>query len=165
MSLKEKLEQNKPLSMIVMLCVIGLSLSSVCYYMLGGGGVVRDYEQAFFTVDDGVNYFAADAMNVTGFEHEGQIAYRAYIFRDGDGEPFVGYMERYTAAGRKAALKAMADSKAGKPTSLSLPLVDQEVKKPGDKSWTKRSNPRIGRVVRVVGVDGSSRKIEPVYPD
>jgi hypothetical protein len=104
--------------------------------------------QAYFTVDDGKTYFSAGMENVPPFQHDGQTAIRAYVFQCGTGEPFVGYVERYTPA----AHKAMVENRA----TPQHQIAGRELKKPGEAKWVKSTDRKAaGAIADVRCPDGS----------
>lgn len=111
--------------------------------------------RAYFTADDGKTYFAAGMENVPPFEHEGKSAVRAYVFRCGTGEPFVGYVERYVPE----AHKAMVENRA----TPQHQIAGRELKKPGESKWVRSDDRKAaGAIADVRCPDGSQP--EPLEP-
>src|SRR5947207_5059576 len=101
-----------------------------------------DPERAFFTVDDGKNWFVDDATRLAPFQHDGKEAVRAYVF-ECNGHRFVNHLERYTPDGKKAMTRLREVAKKGPPPGALIAAAQQngrEVKRPGDAKWTPTSN-------------------------
>ena len=121
--------------------------------------------QAFFTVDDGKNWFADDFTKVAPFERDGKQAYRCYVYTcDGGRTKFVGYLERYTPGGKDYVAAEMKRTGRFDPANAFMHL---EVRRPGsaDVGWVKINTP-AGRVVTDVKCPrGSSKRPQIVSPD
>jgi hypothetical protein len=111
---------------------------------------------SFFTVDDGKTFFAAGSDNIPPFEYNGKQAVQAYVFEAG-GKRFVGYLERYTPDARKAILEGKH--------SPQVVLHGRELKKPGERTWTKSGDlnveAKITHVSPPPGVAGTPVPVEP----
>lgn len=122
-------------------------------------------DKAFFTTDDGATFFADDAAKSSGFDHSGLPAYRAYVFRQNGGQPFVGYLERMAPESRTKLDKLGGDPrKRNDPNAMRSIVAAQEIKKPGDDRWCKRSSNEAQSVIAIHGPDGSADGLEPVAP-
>jgi len=90
--------------------------------------------KVFFSDDDGQTWFADSFIKFSPFDHGGKQAYRAHVFRCGDGPPFLGYLEAYPEAVRPVLESAHAD-----PNSIFMALQANSdkslVKKPGETKW------------------------------
>ena len=126
-----------------------------------GGGARTRPAQAYFTVDDGKNWFLDDASRLPPFDRDGMEASRAYLYRCGEnGKPFVGYLERLTPEQKKRVQAAREQSAAGRPVA---PLLDTaegtEVKAPGQGSWIKQSDPRARALMMPKCPDGQNAQM------
>lgn len=131
-----KMINEKPmLGVALSICVIVLALGFIVWFETGRQGSTHlpPLTKSFYTDDDGKTWFIDDFVKVVPFDHNGKQAVRAKIFRCGDGKPFVGYLERYSAAVQAKAQAAMA----GHPDQVASALVEAptEVKKPGEAKW------------------------------
>ena len=122
-------------------------------------------DEAFFSVDDGKSWFAADSTKLAPFDHEGKQAVRAYVFRNED-KTFVNHLERYTPEGKKLVTDRNAAIQSGKaPPNVATPPGGglTEVKRPGDASWVSMSDK--AKASSVVGVKspggGNAVAVEP----
>jgi hypothetical protein len=125
--------------------------------------------KAYFTIDDGINWFPDDASKVPPFKYQGKDAYRVAVFRCAGGKPFVARLERFSEPTRKR-LQDAVDANRGKDQAApaGAPHMDMEVKRPGEKEWVRLSSKTAKEYTAVMEVrcpDGSSEGIEPVYPD
>jgi hypothetical protein len=133
----------------------------------GSAGANRGVSQAFFTVDDGQTWFAADARKLPPFDQHGKPAYRAQVYRCRDGPPFVGYLERYAEADRKRLEQLLAGEGAHSAEAMKL-LMQVEVKKPGARDWVRQTPATMQRfnAVRMPRCpDGSTTGITRVAPE
>jgi hypothetical protein len=80
----------------------------------------------YYTDDDGKTFFAASSANVPPFDHNGQQAVRAYVFKCG-GQQFVGYLERFTPRYHDAVV-----AHGETPESVRF---GREIKNPGEAKW------------------------------
>jgi hypothetical protein len=144
MGIRESINQQNPkvvLGGTVGVLVIVATLL-VLYLRSGGdaGGGQAGPPQAFFSIDEGKTWFTDDATKLPPFSKDGKNAFRAYVFKCGDGKPFVAFLERYTASGKKSREAAEA------PGAERVPLLDQsagvEVKAPGESNWVRQSDSR-----------------------
>jgi hypothetical protein len=109
-------------------------------------------KSAFYTEDDGQTYFPGDYANLAkDFKGpNGKEAVRAYVFRYGSEKPFVGYLEKYTPAGKQVLATFYGDSSNEKnppPVQATLELL---LKKPGGKTWTSMKDRREVSMMRMV---------------
>lgn len=156
------INRQKSVTAVAACAAVLLAAGLMVYRVTGDAQAQGRGERAFYSVDDGATWFVDSADQISGFEHEGRPAYRAYVFRAPGVEPFVGYLERYTPEAR-AKLQARLD--AGAPAAArSVERSEQEVKKPGDAQWHKRSSPQVSRVINITAPDGTTQGLEPVLP-
>lgn len=117
--------------------------------VLGCGGLFEPAgpkvpTKGYFTVDDGQTWFADDIKKIPPFDVNGKQAVRVYLYRCGDGEPFVGHLERLTPDAKAAVEEFRKNPSRGKsnPVPLEMELQGREVKKPGDANWVSMKNMR-----------------------
>ena len=102
-----------------------LSLASVCVFW---SFHPRPSAKSYYSDDDGATFFA-ETTQLPPFTRDGKEAVGAMVYRcDENGEPFVGYLYRYTPDG-KARTQAMLDRHRGGPP------IGMEVKRPGAGEW------------------------------
>lgn len=166
MDLREVFQNSHARLVAIVALTMVVAIGLFVYGIAGGDSVHKGLTQAFYSIDDGQTWFVDDAERVSGFEHEGQLAYRVHVYRAGDGEPFVGYLERFTPEARKRVITALQDrERPGDSMELrQLYMNGQEIKKPGDPTWHRRGTPEASAVLRIAPPAGSSGPLEPVLP-
>lgn len=143
MGIREKLNRNPAITTGATIAVIVIALIFIGMQMFGSRGPAIP-TQAYYTIDDGKTWFADDIKKVPPFDHNGQQAVKVYIYKCGDGEPFVGHLERYTPEA-KAKVEASRNQPPGQPGAMPPMMMDlefqgREVKKPGDANWSSMGN-------------------------
>ena len=109
--------------------------------------------KAFFTIDDGKTWFAADVTCIPPFDHDGSKACRAIVISCGDGKPFVHHLESYPPKVKEQlhhAVEEASDSSQKIVTALrGEEMMSSEllVKKPGDPTWLQ-STPKDAEAYR-----------------
>ena len=133
----------------------------------GGGDVGGVPERAFFTVDDGKTWFAAETTNIPPFDHDGKQAVKAYVYACG-GKTFVSHLERATPEGRKIMQAEVDAVRAGKPSVHKMPtggVALNEIKRPGGAAWIAQNDKaKSGAILAVKCPDGSTGDATPVTP-
>ena len=174
MGIRQTLNRNPVLSGVIAATIVAavaaLQLKRACSAPRSSdsSGAAR---QAFFTVDDGNNWFPADASKVPPFKHQGKDAYRVAVFRCGGGKPFASRLERFGEPVRRR-LQDDVDRtiREGKP----LPTVgtsyhpEMEIKRPGQTEWvryTPKTAKEFSDIMEVRCPDGSTSPAESVLPD
>jgi len=115
-------------------------------------GPNADTGKIHFTTDDGATWFADSVDKYPQFKKDGKDAYRANVYRDADGKEFVAYLERRAtpssaeAAAEEAAASLTPEQRAMDPTAVLSPGT--EVKRPGDKTWYRDTDPRAQQIMR-----------------
>lgn len=103
-------------------------------------------ESAFYTVDDGKSWFVDDASKVPPFDKNGKAAVLAFVYRCKEsGEPFVGYMQRFSEEAKNKLPALLAEAKGSKEGfqrnmgAIQSLMGSVEYKKPGDAKWQKET--------------------------
>jgi hypothetical protein len=141
-SLREKMNKNKNISVGITILIILAALVFIYYQIKGDSIPQAPPQMAYYTTDDGKTFFAEDQMHETPFTHDGAQAVRAWRYTCGDSkEAKLGYLERYTAD----FLKQLAQAKAANQPMDPMIIVEQgdaiyEVKKPGNPTWYKKAS-------------------------
>ena len=172
MGIRESIEKNRAVSVtvsivVLVVVVIALVWSSRDGNAAGTGGVGK----AFYTVDDGATWFAADAANIPPFDYNGKQAVLCYVYKCGaDGKPWVSHLMRYTAearAQRGGEAAAGGDRSADRIGTENLLRGGIEVKEAGtgDKDWVRISDPRGAAIQQLKCPDGSTGEIIPLDPN
>ena len=174
MGLREKLNENPAITTGATIAVIVIALIFIVYSVVPAGPP-KALTQAFYTVDDGENYFVDDLKKRAPFEKDGKTAVLAHVYKCG-GKKFVAYMERYRpeAKARMEAMDAiMAKGSAATPQELSkmsmmmpeIMMTGVEYKIKGADKWfrTMDDYQRLTPMLQVTCPD-KSQTAEPVYP-
>jgi hypothetical protein len=129
-----------------------------------------EQRKQFFTIDDGQNWFAADATKVPPFKHQGKDAYRVAVYRCRDGKEFASRLERFPEPARKRLQDGLDQSRArGEPLpdATSSLNPEMEVKRPGQPAWvryTAKTADAYAAVMEVQCPDGSGDAVR-VFPE
>jgi hypothetical protein len=147
MGIREELNKRPAIAAGI---VGGLILAAGAAWYALGGDSFGPAARAFYSVDDGASYFVDDADRIYPFDHGGKVAYRAYVFRNGDEKPVVGYLARYSDATKAkiAALQAKANDPEAKSQLAQVLSAEYEVRKPGTTNWAAAGTPEGGQVMR-----------------
>lgn len=168
MGFRESLNQKPAL----IASVVGVLVVAVLFLLgkqiVGGGDPRLGSGKAFYSVDDGQTYFSYDSSNIAPFDYSGKTAVQAFVYSaDGGKTRFVGYLQRFTPAGKQKMIekRKQIEQSKGLPTLDRDLLENTEVKKPGDKSWVKLSDmAQSSRVTAVVDPKNPSASADPVDP-
>lgn len=176
MGIRETLNRNPSIATGTTLAIIVIAVAFIVYSYSQGGSSAKQPTKAFFTVDDGKTCFTDDITKLPPFDHDGKEAVRVMRFRCGNGEPFSGYLERYTAEAKKQLEEARGATTgpAGKASARSpqdlaglavIMKMGTEIKKPGETTWTKLTDEQNRpRVMQVKCPEGQSDTPTPVTP-
>jgi len=166
MGIREKVNKNPGIAVGAALAIVVLAIGFIVMQTRGGAASSEAVAgKLFFTNDDGKTWFIDDATNIPPFAKDGKEAVRAYVFRTGDGTQFVGFLERYSPAGKKALDAAMAlpiEQQTEDPFLANAGAM--QWKKPGDAEWVGASDPKADAVTKVVSPKGASDTLTPVAP-
>ena len=140
---------------------------AVAFLPAGGAGRAAG-AKAFYTVDDGKTWFAADAGKIAPFEQDGRQAVRTYVYRCADGTEFVNHLEQFKPEAKRAleAARPGADgqSRPNKAAVQAAYTGGRQVKRPGETKWVGAGNfQAAARVTAVRCPDGGSQAA-PVEP-
>src|SRR5687767_10820256 len=108
MGVRELMNEHKTASSAVIGVLIIICLFWILRQSGAGSGTASLVDQRYYTDDNGKSYFSDDRLKITPFMRDGKEAVRAHVYKCGDEEPTVHYMERYTEVGRKAAAESLA---------------------------------------------------------
>jgi hypothetical protein len=113
----------------------------------------------FYSADDGKTFFSDDAQRIPPFDHHGNQAVRAHIFRGPDGKTFVGYLEKVTPEAslliRKMQLRKATDPPMPM-NEMNTVLAGHQFKRPGDKDWIGGTDAAgSSKVKDITGNDGT----------
>ncbi|MGF1635137.1 MAG: hypothetical protein ACFCVE_14895 [Phycisphaerae bacterium] len=164
MSIREAMNRHTGLTKAAAFFLIAVAVVAAVDNFSPAGEQARNSDTAYFSDDNGATYFEADASSPSGFDHDGRPAYRAYVFKAEDGEPFVGYLERLTPEA-EAKLQALTEEERADPRKINgITQGNQQIRAPGDERWLDRTDPAARRVLKITAPDGTSENLEPVMP-
>lgn len=115
-------------------------------------------QKDYFSIDNGQTYFVGDYKSVPPFAYNGGTAVRAFVYQCPGGEPFVGYLEKFSDEDRDKVAEMITNHQ---PSSGPPPLIYMGsrafVKKPGedDSHWVQRIDQEACRpIITVMCPDG-----------
>ena len=134
MGIREKLN---PLAIAVVTGTLGIAAGLIYWQLPTDYSTVAT--RAFYTDDDGANYFEDDANKIVPFDHNGKQAYRAAVFECEHGHRVVGLLYRHNDAGKKAMGRYLSENLAAKDTQGTVRAEIEssgiQVKKVGTQKW------------------------------
>jgi len=162
MGLRETINKNQPLA--IGLCSVFIILGSVLVIRSTSSGIPARLKQAYYSDDDGKTFFADDVNKIYPFDHNGKTAYKAYVYEGGDGQPFVGYLERLTDSARQriAELQQNPDGTT-EGQVLTIYATGTQIKLPGDTRWISPNTTEAERILQVKSPSGDTN-VHGVYP-
>ncbi len=137
MALRTTLEKHKAWVVPGLLVVATIAILASGWRTHSANALPGPITKVYYTVD-GKTYFADDVNKPFPFDHDGKKAWKAYVFRGGDGKPFVGLI------GRQVGQAALI-----------------EVQKPGDAKWVQLNSPEGQRLLAAVSPIGDRDAILP----
>jgi hypothetical protein len=163
MGVRESLNRQNPKAVagVIAGVVVVTAVLLVGFECSGEGSTRTGPAKAYFTVDDGKNWFLDDASKLPPFQKDGKEAVRVYLYRCGENQkPFAGFLQRYTPKEKQRLQAAREQSKSGHPAA---PMLDAaagtEVKAPGRGSWIKQSDPRARTLMMPKCPDGGNAQM------
>jgi hypothetical protein len=130
------------------ICGIVIVAAVIIIFAESRSASLQKIDRAFYSDDDGQTYFVDSVDKLFPFDHNGKQAYRAYVFKCGDGTTFVGYLARYTDSAKSRLQELMARPY----NEVAQQIADAEsagteVKKPGDSTWYPQTSPRAAEIL------------------
>jgi hypothetical protein len=166
MSLRETINSNRwakislsVVALIAVAIVIGMQFR-------GPDSNLGDGKRMFISFDDGKTFVTDASEQLPPFTVDGKTAYKVNVFTCGDKTRFVGYLERYTPAGKKMMAEQRQKQQAshGMPTFNAALLEGIEIKRPGEKEWIKESDTARANKILDVICPKDNTPAEPVIP-
>jgi hypothetical protein len=164
MGVRERLNKHPALAALVVVALFAASATVLALWVNARRGVPERVTRVYYSATDGNTFFADDAGRVYPFDHDAKPAYRAYVYRCGDGQPFVNYLARYTDAAR-ARLTELGDIPKGEAAAEAAQLRGTaiEVRRPGDTEWVGLFSAAGQEIARHPPCPDGSRAV-PVEP-
>lgn len=160
MGIRQTMNENPKLAVGVTAGLILIAIIIIVWELASSrsGAPTANFNQAFYSDDDGKTYFADEVSKIPPFPHNGKQAVKAVVFKCKDGKPFVAHLERYTEEGKKRLEETKQRS------SRVAGMMMMEVKKPGQANWVRvgGDSKAWSDIMRVTCPDGSTP--EPVLP-
>jgi hypothetical protein len=147
MSVRKHLNQHPAAAALVVFGLFGAAAAVLALWANAQRPVPDHATRAYYSTTDGNTYFADDITRIYPFDHNGKPAYRAYVYRCGNGQPFVSYLARYTDAARARLTELAGAAGAGPAGSDAAAEAGQlrstaiEVRRPGDTEWVALFSP------------------------
>jgi hypothetical protein len=157
MGIREAVNRNPTLAIVAVSLLVVVAVGVMLKQLLGNQAQdVTDTTapMAWYTVDDGKTWFAASALKVAPFDHNGKQAYRCFVWTcDGGKTKFVSHLERLAPATR---------AKYGPQAEVqpwNLPPGAEEVKPPltGDTGWISEASPQASAIFMPRCPDGKGK--------
>jgi hypothetical protein len=165
--IRETLNKNQTLTTGATIFIILVAIGVIVWQMLPESAP-RLMSKAYYTNDDGKTWFEDSADKIVPYDKDGKEAVRAHLFQCSGGAPFVGYLERLDPNVKKK-LDEFYASPSNKGRIMPGQIEQEEsgrlVKRPGDKSWLRISDPLAARITTIKCKDGSyATRVTPDMP-
>ena len=162
MNLREKVARQSP-ALIGVFVVIAVAAMAWAVWRNAGQGPDNQPPKVAYTTDDGKTFFYASGDHIAPFDSGGKMAVIGHLFRVDNGQPFVGWMEKYTDGSAPIVRRTMA-AKPKSPeslmTSAEMGIVSngRVYKMPGEAEWKQFGNLGTGPVEQeVMGRESKAR--------
>lgn len=152
MGIRETINQKPQVAIGAAVALLALAAGAVAYQLSGGASADgARTRRVFVSVDDGKTFVTHPSNDIPPFTLDGREAVLARVY-ECDGKRFVGYLQKFSPAGKKAleqlqAERGPASVNAAAPSGISD--GDYLYKKPGAGDWVTPTDPRAGAVFRV----------------
>ena len=161
MELRDVLHKNGAAITVVAAAVIAICVFSVMREASGVGD--SSGLKTYFSDDDGKTWFKDELTRPFPFDHGGQPAYRAQIFRCG-GTTFCGYLQSLPDKEREG-IEALPPNWQARYAAIQAASDLFLVKKPGDAEWVHKGQPQYEQIRKPACPDGSGGQPELVNPN
>jgi hypothetical protein len=157
MSVRDLINKHQKTTLIIVPFLILAAISFIYYSNARPNPAGRRVTTNYFSDDDGQTFFSSAADQIPPFDHDGKPAVRAYVFKDDGGQPFIGYLEKYSDDTKQKLAALMNDPANNAQAIADLMTSSALVKKPGDSAWQKRFSDAGAAVTQVpASRDGSA---------
>lgn len=106
--------------------------------------------QAFYSDDNGKTWFADDATKVPPFDHNGKPAYRAIVYRCGEGAAFVSCLESFPPEVKSRIEQAGDSNLLALQNAEFAALSDMLIKPPGATEWMKHTPANDAKFMQMI---------------
>lgn len=153
MGIREAINKRQKSSAVV---IVVAAVAAIGFSVWSQRDTLRRVEKAYYSEESGEGLFVDDIDRVYPFDRNGRKAYRAYVYKDKAGKPFVSYIARYNDSAR-AHLEELLQKKDDPSVAGDIAQARGtgiEVKRPGAGNW-----------VGIQSAQGSELTGHPVLPD
>ena len=173
MGIRESLNKNPGLTTGITAAVIGIAIIYILWgVVFSGPSTANAPSQAYYTVDDGKNWFTDDINKAVPFTKDGAEAVRVHLYTCDEGKTRIPvYMEKYTDNGKKIFEEMNKPNTTPNPGAIMAAqdklMRETLIKKPGDAKWYRQQNPGSGAVLAqniCAGKETATGPVE-VFPD
>ena len=168
MSIRDALSKNTRFGKGAATAFVLFAFAFVYFELRSRGNGYYVNTRAFYSTDDGKTWFTDLSTKVPPFDKDGRQAVQAYVFRNGNGPEFVGYLQRFKPNAKQALESVQNQSPSPlKPSDAnalhSAYTIGREVKRPGDTQWVSGARPLQAMQITTVKIpDGSvATPVEP----
>lgn len=120
------------------LALIGVASVSVVGVASARNSTKAEPIKAYYTTD-GETLTELSAGQFSPIKYNGKDAYRAYVFRCGQGKPYINHVERLTKGTDEKLAAATRGNSASYATIQKAVMEGREVANPKTKQWVKLS--------------------------
>jgi hypothetical protein len=141
MGIRETINQRQRTTTGIVIAVVVVAIGAVVWSQRSPA---TRAEKAFYSDESGAGVFSDSIDRVYPFDHNGKLAYRAYVYQGSDGKQFVSYIARYNDVAR-AKLESLAPRQGDASVTGELAQARStgiEVKKPGGDKWVPLHGPQ-----------------------
>jgi hypothetical protein len=128
--------------------------------------MARAVERVYYTTDDGKTLFVDAVGKACPFDHEGEQAYRAYVFRCGNtGKLFTAYVEQLDEGARARVAELSATTQPARRDEIERVIQEGRlVRRPGETEWVKAQSEQGEAITAPTCADGEVKNLQPVFP-
>jgi hypothetical protein len=116
--------------------------------------------KAYYSSDDGKTWFKDEMTRTFPFDHDGQPAYRAFVFRCGE-TVFCGYLQSMPEK-VKEGIDALPPNWQARFAAMQAASDSFMVKKPGDDKWVHPGKKHYNEIIKPVCPGGSDQAPVPL---
>ena len=151
---------------VIVAAVVGIAACAVSawnsYHSDDLPGLV---ERAYYSDDEGQTYFADDVSKGLAFDHNGKQACRVFVYRNGNGKPYIGVLVRAAGQGSNRPSPTTPEHVAATPRPSQKghggPPPALEVRKPGDSKWVLTTTSEGLKLLQSLSPDGNPEAVLP----
>jgi hypothetical protein len=158
MELRQIVDKNRVI--VTSVAIIGTLLALFILIRQSSGVGASSGIKAYFSSDDGKTWFKDEITRTYPFDHDGQPAYRAIVFRCGE-TVFCGYLQSMPDK-VKEGIDALPPNWQARYAAIQSASDSFLVKKPGDARWVHPGQKHYAEIIKPVCPDGSGQPPVPL---